>query len=66
MTEWVELRPIFEVFAKETEYKGGWRVREQWWHQTAAERQMKTTLKYISAAVWEKRRWESGRCGNGE
>ena len=45
---------------KETGYQGGGRLREQCWRQTAVQRQLKTTLKYILAAAWEQRRRESG------
>ena len=31
VAEWVSLRPIFEVCAKETGYEGGGRLREPWW-----------------------------------
>ena len=41
-------------------------MREQWWCQTAAEWQLKTTLKDILEAAWEQRRLESGRRGEGE
>ena len=51
LAEWVALRPIFEVCAKETVYEGGWRLREPWWQQAAAEQQLKSTLKDISVAV---------------
>ena len=51
LAEWVALRPIFEVCVKETGFEDGGRAREQWWCQTAAERQLKTTLKDISEAA---------------
>ena len=47
-------------------FVGGGRAREQWWRQTATERQPKTSLKYISAAAWERQQRESGRHGEGE
>ena len=31
LAEWVDLRPIFEVCAKETGYKGGEKLRDLWW-----------------------------------
>ena len=31
VAEWVALRPIFEVCAKETGYEGGGKLREPWW-----------------------------------
>ena len=36
VAEWVALRPIFEVFVKETGFEGRGRARNQWWRQTAA------------------------------
>ena len=57
VAEWVALQPIFEVYAKETRYEGGGIFREPWWQQAAAEQQLKSTLKYISVAVWERRWW---------
>ena len=33
LAEWVALRPIFEVCAKDTGYDGGRRLRELWWQQ---------------------------------
>ena len=62
----MELQPIFEVCAKDTGYEGGGRLRKQWWRQTAAEQQMKTTLKYISAAAWEWQEQESVRRDEGK
>ena len=60
---WVALQPVFEVFVKETEFRGGDGAREQWWRQTAVERQLNTTLKEISEAVRERRRRGFFRCG---
>ena len=51
IAEWRALIPIFEIFVKETGYEGRRRVQGQWWRQTAAERQLKTTLKDISEAA---------------
>ena len=45
VAEWVVLRPIFEVFEKEIRYEGGGRLRNHWYHQTASEQKMKTTIK---------------------
>ena len=66
VAEWVDIRPIFEVFANEMGYKGGERFRDQWWRQAAVEQQLKDTLKDTLTAAWERRRQESGRCGWGE
>ena len=65
VVEWVELWPIFEGCENETRYKGGGRLLNQWWRQTDAEQNLNTTLKGISAAVWEQQRRESGRRGGG-
>ena len=66
VVEWVALRPIFEVCEKETGYKGGGRVHEQWWRQTTAERHLKTTLKEILVAAWDRQKREYGRSGEGK
>ena len=50
MAEWVVLRPILEVYDKETGYEGGARRPEPWWRKTAARKQLSATLKEISAA----------------
>ena len=58
------LRPIYEVFERESGYDGGGRRREQWWRQTAARKQLRAALEVILAAarVWQR---ESGRRGKG-
>ena len=66
VAEWVALRPIFEVYAKETGYEGGGRLREPWWRQTAAEKQLRATLEDILVAAMERRRQEPSRRGGGE
>ena len=38
MAQWVDLRPLFEVCAREKGYKGGGYSREDWWHQEAKEK----------------------------
>ena len=63
VTEWLALRPVSKVCAKETGFGGRGRARGQCWRQTAAERQLKTTLKEILVAARKWRRWESGRHG---
>ena len=60
------LRKIFKVCAKETGYEGGDRFCKQWWRQTAAELQLKITIKEILEAAWEQRRWGSIRGGEGK
>ena len=64
VAEWVALRPLFKVCRKETGFEGGGRARKQWWRQTAAELQLKTTQKEILAVVRERRRQEFGRHGS--
>ena len=66
VSEWVDLRPIFEVCAKETGYEGGGRLWEPWRIQAAAEQQLKATLKDIFSAAWEKRRREFDRHDRGD
>ena len=61
VAEWVALRPVFEVCAKETGFEGGGRAQEKWWNQTAVENQLKNTLKYISAVARERCRQKFGR-----
>ena len=66
VAEWLDLRPIFKVCAKETGYKGGGRLCGQLWRHMAAERHLNTTLKDILEAEWERRQRESGRRGEGK
>ena len=44
MAQWVALRPLFEVCARETLYKGGGHKRDAWWRQEAPEKQIRATL----------------------
>ena len=64
MAEWVALRPILEVYDKDTGYEGDGRCQEPWWRQMAAIKQLSATLKCILAAEMEQR-WKSGRRGGG-
>ena len=48
VAEWVLLRPIFNVCAREMGYKGGGRLRVQCWRQAAVEKQLKVTVESIS------------------
>ena len=59
----VTLWPSFNVFARDTDYEGGERLRFTWWRQAAAEQQLKVVVEEIleAARVW--RRQESGRRG---
>ena len=44
VSQWVALRSMFEVCAREKGYKGGGRRREAWWRQEATEKQLRATL----------------------
>ena len=44
VAQWVALRPLFEVHARETGYKGGGCRKEAWWRQEATEKQLWSTL----------------------
>ena len=44
VAQWVALRPLFEVCARDTGYKGGGRRRKAWWRQEATEKQLRSTL----------------------
>ena len=63
MAVWVDLRPIFEVCALETDYEGGGRLQVLWWSQAAAEKHLKFTAESIllESRVWRQR--ESRRRG---
>ena len=56
VVEWVALRPIFEVCEKETGYKGGGGRRAPWRRQTAADSQLRDTLKHVLEDAREQRR----------
>ena len=66
VSEWAELRPIFEVCTKDTGYEGGGKLRGPWWRQEAAEQQLETTLKNVLPAAGKCRRKESKRRGGGK
>ena len=57
VVQWVALRTLFEVFARETGYEGGGRRRKVWWRQEATEKQPRATLADLREA---KRRRRSG------
>ena len=61
---WVVLRPILEVFDKETGNEGGGRRRDPRGRKTESRKQLCATLKDISTAVRVRRR-KSGRRGEG-
>ena len=47
VSEWVALRPRFNVCARETGYEGGGNLRVPWQRQEAAEKQLKFKLEEI-------------------
>ena len=47
VAEWVALRPILEIYNRDTGYEGGGRLWEPWWIQTTAIKQLSYTLKEI-------------------
>ena len=51
VAEWVALRPIFDVCARETGYEEGWRLRVTWWRQAEAEKKLKVTVEEILSAA---------------
>ena len=65
VAEWVDLRQIFEVCAKDTGYEGGGGYCEPWWRQAAAEKQLEAMLKNVLAAAGERQRQEYDRHGRG-
>ena len=56
VAQWVAIRPLFEVCARETGYEGGRRRMEVWWFQEATEKQLRVTL----ADSWEAKGRMSG------
>ena len=44
VAQWVALRPLFEVYERETGYEGGGRRRKAWWRQEAAAIKLWSTL----------------------
>ena len=54
VVEWVVLRPILEVFARETGYEEGERRWDPWLRQTAPRKHISATLKDISSAAKER------------
>ena len=55
VAEWVTLQPIFKACVREKVYEGGRKLREPWWRNVAEEKQLRFTLKDISAAERERR-----------
>ena len=66
VAEWVALRSIFEVCVRDMGYTGGGKVREPWWRQAAADKQLRETLEEILATAREWHQREYGRSGRGE
>ena len=66
VAEWVALRHTFNVYARETSYKGGGKLQDPWWRKAAADKHLRVTLKYILVAARDQRQRESGRGGRGE
>ena len=64
MAEWVALRPILEIYDRDTGYEGGGRRREPCWRKTASQKQLNVALEDI-LALPRARRCESGRRGEG-
>ena len=44
VVEWVALRNIFDVCARETGYEGGDRLQILWWRQAELHKQLKVTV----------------------
>ena len=45
MSQWVALRPLFEVCARDTGYEGGGRRRKVWWLQEVTEKNFRPPWK---------------------
>ena len=63
MAEWVDLRPIFDVVARNTGYKGGGKIQVQLLRHAAAENQMNFTVEDILMATRARQQREYGRRG---
>ena len=50
VAEWVELRPIVDIYDKDMGYGGGGRRRDLWRRQTAARKNLNATLYEILVA----------------
>ena len=44
VTQWVDLRPIFEVFSRDTESSGGGRRKKPLWRKEAPDEVLSSTL----------------------
>ena len=47
VAEWVGLRTIFDVCARETEYEGGGKLWVPWWRQVEAKKHLRVRLEEI-------------------
>ena len=61
VAQWVALRPLFEVCASETWYKGRGQIRKAWWRHEATEKQLWVTLEDSGEA--KRRRRIGGEMG---
>ena len=66
MTEWVVLRPIFDICLIETGFKRGRRLQVLWWRQEVADNHLKVTVEAISEAARMRQQQESSRRGGSE
>ena len=44
VSQWVALRPLFDVCAREIWYEGRAHKREAWWRQEATKKQLRSTM----------------------
>ena len=58
VAKWVALRPIFDVYARETVHEGGGEIQVPWWRQAAAEKQLKVVVEDILMSARLRLRWE--------
>ena len=61
VAQWVAIRPLFEVGAREKGYEGEGRRRKGWWRQEATEKQLWDTL--VDSREAKRRRRSSGEMG---
>ena len=63
MAEWLALRPILDICARETGYERGGKLRVPRWKQAAEDKQLKVMVEEILVAAKVRRQQESIRCG---
>ena len=61
VTEWVDLRPIFDFCVRDTGYEGERILWVPWWMQDSEENQLKVEVEAILEAARVRRRQESSR-----